>query len=122
MITNSFLNEVASAITSNTFVTPGYLGVATTVVSSIGATATSLSGEIGDRVILTKTVSGRQASYAGVRTVASVVTVSTGDNIQSVGLLTGSTSGNLHQGIVIGGLTQTTNFNLEVDVNVIVDR
>jgi hypothetical protein len=122
MITDSFLNNVASAITDNTFVTPSYLSVGTTVSTGILTTDTILVGEIGTRILLTKTVSGRQASYSATRTPANVITTATGDNLQTVGLNTAVTSGYLMQGIVIGGITHTTNFNFEVDTDVLIDR
>jgi hypothetical protein len=122
MITNYFLNNMANAITSNTFVTPGYLGVGTTVVSDIAAGDVSLSGEIGSRVAITKAVAGNTATYSGIRTPASVVTTSTGDTISSLGLLSATSGNNLLQGITMAGLTHTTTFQIEYDVDVVIER
>ena len=122
MITNYFLNNMANAITSNTFVVPGYLAVGTTSVTAIQDTDVSLSGEIGSRTAVTKSVSGNTASYSVTRTPANVVTVSTGDTISSLGLLAATSGNNLLQGITMAGLTHTTTFNVEYDVDVIVER
>jgi hypothetical protein len=122
MITDLFLNNMANAMTDNVFVTPGYLAVGTTVVASIDATDTSIAGEIGDRISVTKSVVGNTATYNVIRGAVDVLTVSTGDSITAAGF-TATTSGNdLQAGTPIAGLTHTTTFDIEFIMDIEVNR
>lgn len=114
MITDLWLTEVAKSQNAESYVVPGYYAVATTVVSSILSTDTALAGEIGSRVALTKSRASSTVTYTATRSAASVVNTSTGDVLASIGMLNAATGGTFLQGVVIGGVTQTTNFDIEM--------
>ena len=122
VITNSYLENVANAMTGNTYVIPSYISVATTTVSSIATNASVLLGEIGTRVPITSTSNGNTITHTAIRTPAFVIDTINGDDIEAVGLNSGLTGNNLQEGLVVSGITQTTNFNVEHQVDIVAVR
>jgi hypothetical protein len=121
MIPDVFLNEIAKAINSESFVVPAYLAFGTDTLSALSSD-TSLAGETGSRVLVTKSRSGNTISHNGLKTGASI-TSSTGTVLYSSALFSASTSGVLCSEIPItAGLTHTTAFDIEVDWNIIINR
>jgi len=122
MITDTFINGIANAIVGQTFVYPNFTAYGTSEVEAYEADDDSVYGEIGTRGTLTKSVSGNVSSYTSTRLAVDVVTNTTGDDIGSVGLMATTSGDDLLAGIVVGSLTHTTNFNLETDVDVMIER
>lgn len=123
MITDTFLRNSARAMAGESHVYPNYLLTSTSeALVSIGTQATSLPDETGDRLPLTTTRTGRQLNYVATRTPAFVVDGTNGDRITAAGLSSASSGTDLHAGFVIGGITHTTNFNIEFDFGILVDR
>ncbi len=105
--------EDAKASSGESFTTIAYLGVGTTEVAAILATDTSLSGEVGTRIVASKSRSDRTSSFSAIRSGANVINTSTGDLLESSGWLSALTSGDLHIAISHTGLLQQTSFDLE---------
>lgn len=122
MITNTFLNTICAAINDETFMTPSYLAVATTVVSAILSTDSALSGEIGSRESMTGTRVNNIVTYDAIRSGVDVINTQTGDVLTSFGLFPLSTGPNLLSGVVVSGVTHTTNFDIEIITQIKVDR
>ena len=112
-ITDVDLIERTKAYNGESFTIPSHLAVATTVVTNIDTTDTSLSGEIGTRLELTGSRTNNVISLSAVRSGSIVQDGTNGDSIKSSGILSALTDGNLHAGVVHGGITQTTNFDIE---------
>lgn len=121
-IVDTFLNEQAKAINGESFVVPTHLAVATTVVTAIATTDTDLSGEIGTREALSGSRVDNVTSLSAVRSGADVQDTANGDEIKSSGIFSAITSGELLSGVVHGGITQTTNFDIEFVYDITVNR
>lgn len=95
---------------------PAWLLVSTdTSLTAVASTATSLSGEVGSRMPITATQTGREVNYAGTRTPAAVIETTSGDTLTAAGLSSASSGTDLHVGAPVAAITQTTNFNIEID-------
>lgn len=112
-ITDTFLEEMAKAVNGESFTVPTYLAVATTQVTSISTEDTSLSGEIGTRGPLTGSRTDNVTTLSVVRSGTLVIDTTNGDDIRSSGLFDASSNGNFFTGVVHGGITQTTNFDID---------
>lgn len=121
-VVDTMLNEVAKSINGESFIIPSHLAVASTTVSAIATTDTSLSGEIGTRVELEGSRTSNVISFSGLRSGTDVVDTTNGDSIKSSGIFDQVTSGELLIGVVHGGITQTTNFDIDFVYEVTVNR
>jgi len=121
-ITNNFLNEIAKSINDESYEVSTSQAVATTIVASIYTTDTSLSGEIGARTSLSGTRTNNELEFTSLRSSTSVLDTTDGDKLKSTGLLTATSGGILLTGVVLSGITQTTNFDLEVVTSISVNR
>jgi len=122
MITDTFVNGIANAIAGQTYVYPNFVAYGTSEVESYEPDDDSVYGEIGTRGTITQSVSGNVASFTATRLSTDVITNTTGDDIGSVGLMATTSGDDLLAGVVVGSLTHTTNFNLETDIDVIIER
>lgn len=113
MITNYQLEQVAKALNGESSVIANYVAVGTGVLSTFDASQTNITGEIGTRNVLTKSRSGNIVTFSGVRSSTSVVNTTTGDALTNVGILQPSTAGTVLIGEIVGGVTQTTAFDIE---------
>ena len=121
MINDNFLNEIAKAINSESYVVPSYITFGTSVISA-AVTDTVLSGETGTRISATKTRSNNVITHNALKT-GSTITSSTGTVIYSSAMFSALTSGTLMTEIPISaGITHTTAFDIEVDWYVTIDR
>jgi len=116
MLTDTYLEERAKDLNSETGLVPNYLATSTTVITSVNSTDTTLDGEVGSRISISNSRSGNVVTLSGIRSGAVVIDGTNGDNIGGSGMFntgTISTSDKLLQGIAISGVTQTTNFDIE---------
>jgi len=120
--TDNQLIEGAKALAGESYSTASYLAVATTEVANILVTDTALAGEIGTREALDITRTSNSVDFTAIRSGADVIDTSNGDDIKSSGTMTASSGGILLSGATHGGITQTTNFDLEFIYQQTVDR
>lgn len=116
MITDYQLTEMAKALNNEADTVSNYLAVGTGSLSSFDATQTSVTGEVGSRILLTKARSGNIVTFSATRSGASVINTSTGDSITNAGTFNGASSGTVLIGEIINGVTQTTNFDVEFNI------
>jgi len=120
-LTNNFLYEVAKAINSESHLVPSHMAVGTTTVTAINTTDTVLAGEIGSRIAASNSRVNNAVEFFGTRS-STAVLASTGDSIKTAGIMTAATGGLLMSGIVVSGVTQTTNFDIEIRNTFTVNR
>jgi len=121
-VTNILLKEITKAINSESYIVPAYIAVATTEVASINTTDTVLSGEIGARMSTANTRTDNNLVMSAIRTSASVVDTANGDDIKTTGLFDTTSGAYLLTGVVVSGVTHTTNFDIEIEFGLTVDR
>lgn len=121
-VTNTFLNEITKAINSESYIVPAYIAVATTEVAAINTTDTVLSGEIGGRMSTTNVRVDNNLNMSAIRTSASVINTEDGDDIKSTGLFDTTSGAYLLTGVVVAGVTHTTNFDIEIEFGLTIDR
>lgn len=107
MINNATLTGIADLIVGNTVSIPSYLALSSDS-PTLGPADTTLTGEFGSRIALTKSRSGTVAQLSATRLAAS----STSTAINAIGMFTASSSGNLWSEMLIPSLVQTTNFDV----------
>ncbi len=112
MIYDTWLVELAKSINSESFVVPAYIAAASTAPTVLDPSTTVVTGEIGTRVSLTGVRGENEVVYTGVRTGASI-TNPTGDEIKLISMAASLINGTILDGIIIGGLVQTTAFDVE---------
>ena len=122
MITDYFLNQISKSIAGESFVVPGYQTVGTGAVTAIATDDTSVYGEIGTRIALTGTRTGNNIEFTCTRSGAVVLDSTNGDSLTNTGVLAVATSGTLLQGVTLGTITHTTNFDIEFITNLTVNR
>ena len=120
-ITNGFLNGLAGAIAGESFSAPTHMLVATGNNTTIPNNATTLDGEIGTRISVSKLRTDNIIEMSAVRTTADVVATDTGDALTGVGLDIAGSGSNLQIGVQIDEL-HTVNFDLEMIFNLRVRR
>lgn len=121
-LTDNFLVEMAKALAEESYTVPSHLAFATTEVASIATTDTALSGEIGTREALSKSRSDKSITFTAMRSGTDVIDTTNGDELESSGFLNASTNGTFLWGITHPGITQTTVFDLEWEVQIDVRR
>jgi len=122
MITDIFLNETAKAINNESYSIPSHQAVGTTEITAVQATDTSISGEIGGRVAVTRSRTSNQVEITALRTAVSVVDSVNGDSIKSTGIFDAASDGNFLTGVAINGVTQQTSFDVEFVTTLTVNR
>lgn len=121
-VTDSFLTEIAKAINAESSAMPNYYAFATGAISSIDLDATSLTGEIGTRESATGSRSGQTVTFSSTRSSASVIDTTNGDTITAAGMHNATSGDELLTGVVISGVTQTTNFDIDIETDVVIGR
>ena len=113
MITDYELEQVAKALNSESYISANYLAIGTGALTTFGSSQTSITGEVGSRLPLTKTRSGNVLTFQATRSGATVLNTTSGDALTNVGILGPSTAGTVLIGEILGGITQTTAFDIE---------
>lgn len=119
MITDLWLTEVAKSIAGDSYVYPVYLAFGSDNITESEA-HTTLTGEIGARVVLSDSRASSVVTYEGTRTGA--VETSSGHIIAAVGLLSASVLGTLLSEHAFASVLHTTAFDLQVTVTTTVTR
>ena len=124
MITNKFLEEVAQAISGESFSIPIFTAVTGDIVSSeLAETSESLHGEIGTRKQNTITRSENIVSFSAIRSGTTDLVSSLGDTLDGFGTFVDVTGDSLMTGVVFDiPFTHTSSFDVEFITSVTVDR
>lgn len=110
MIVDTFLDEAAKAFNNESFVIPNYFTVSSSL-ASVASTDTSLSGEFGTRIALTKSRTDNTTTYVAMRNGSLAST--TGDTIMGAAMLSASSGGTLFTELTMPSFLQTTAFDVE---------
>jgi len=113
MINEQFLVNSAKAFNGESYSVPSYFLVSTST-ASVSAASTSISEEIGSREALTSSRVTNVVTYNNIRAGASVI-ASTGNDIRTIALMTASTNGSVMTSLNVGGIVQTTAFDIDFD-------
>ena len=120
MITDTFLNTMAALINGETSTIPAYNSWSSTAIT-LDPTDTELTGEFGSRTsISNQTRTNNAVLWESIRVGATIG--SAGDRINSMGLNDTSTAGNLFAEALVSSLLQTSDFDLELNWRVQVER
>jgi len=119
MITDTFLNELATVINGGTMDVPSHIGFTSTALTLSG-TDTSMSGEFGNRVSVSGTRVLSNTTFGGLR--GGAVASSSGDTINAIGLFDASTTGDLYAEALVPSVIHTSTFDFEIDWGIRVSR
>ena len=123
MIYDSFITEVAKSINGETSKVISHALVTTDTVSTFPATKV-ITGEIGDRFVLSSSRNGQRVTWDGIRT-SSLVTSSDGDTLRGYASAFSSAVGSTNDfgwGAVLPNLVQTTAFDVNFVAEIRVRR
>lgn len=118
MITDKFENNVAGLIGGEIATIPSHIIFSTSVITP-NATDTALPSEL-DRSVATKSRITKNITFTAIR--SGSVASTGGDIINSLGLGTAPTGGDLLGEAVVSSLLHTTAFDLQVDWLISVQR
>lgn len=110
VIPDTHLKEVAKAMSGESYVTPNYYAFSNTLTTA-NVTDSTLSGEYGSRLAVTKTRDDNIVTFSAVKTGALVS--SSGESIKGVGSFSASSGGTLMTETVIPTINQTQAFDVE---------
>lgn len=113
-ITDSLLNNIAKAMNGETFKIFDYLSVATTEVTAIDTTSTSLDGEIGTRIGTSYSRTDNTVTVTALRSGVDVIDTVNGDILYTSGL-NGDLTDELLTGTIHAGVTQTTDYDIQFE-------
>ncbi len=119
-VTDTFLQQIASALASETYIVPSYLTVGTTVIIP-GTTDTDLTGEIGPREVLTTARVDNQVEFSTLRSSTSVIQA-TGDTLNSTALFGAATSGDMFTSVSLPQINHTNSYDIEFDWTITINR
>lgn len=119
-ITNYMLNNLAKALSGQSFDVPTHNIVGSTPVITIDITQTDLLGVIGDASSLISSRIDNVVEFNTLRN-GSLITNPDGDEIKSIGVTTAATGGILQAGVPTNEL-QTTAFDIEMVWQFSIDR
>ena len=120
MITDGFLTGFAKLAIGESYDIPAYLTVSSDSSVTADATTTSLLGEFGSRLSLAASRTSNTIKYSAVR--SSAIVSSSGDVLYGVALFPLSTGDDCQIITVLPGLTQTTSFDIDFNMEVTVRR
>ena len=112
MNTDTLYSNIAGVLVGDSFNIPSHIAFSSTVVT-LDPTSSTLTGEFGSRVATTPSRELNVATYSAIRSGA--VASSTGDRINSIGLFSSSTGGELYSIVLVPSLLHTTSFDFEID-------
>ena len=118
---NEILKNSAKALNGESYNTPTHNVVATTEVTSIDVTATTLSGIIGTATAVTSSRDDVTVNFNGIRSSTSVVDSTNGDTLKTAGLFDAASGGTVQVSAIINEL-HTTSFDLEFDYDLLYTR
>jgi hypothetical protein len=120
MITDGFLTGLAKLAVGESYDVPAYLTVSSDSDVIASATTTSLLGEFGSRISLALDRTDKTAKYSAVRTGA--IVGSSGDLLHAVALFPSDSGDGCQSVIVLPGLTQTSNFDIDFNFEISMRR
>lgn len=121
MINDKFTQAIAKALNGESFGTPAYLTVGTSTLT-LTPSLTSITGELTPRIATTSSRTDSQVTWTAVRSGTAVQQTATGDTLQVVAWLTAAASGDVHEAVSLPSLLQTTNFDIEDDLIITIQR
>jgi hypothetical protein len=119
MLMDNFLYAVAGWMNGETFTIPSFGAWSSTVLTPAG-TDTSLAHEYATRSAATGARVLGDTTFTITR--SSVLASSSGDYINSLGLLTASSGGTLYAEALVPSILHTTTYDFEVDWKISVSR
>lgn len=111
-LTDTFLNQVAGVLNSESMTVPSHIGFSSTAIT-IDPSDTTLSGEFGSRVAVTSDRTLNETTFSCIKTGATVG--SSGERINAMGLFNAASSGDLHAEALVSSSLQTSDFDVELD-------
>ena len=120
MIVNTFLERIAGLINGETALIPTYAAFSSDSITA-DATDTSLPSELDSpRLSITKSRSGTTTTYSFVRSGSAIG--SDGDTLNAVAIIDSATGGYVLSEVSVPSLLQTSDFDVEVDWKITVER
>lgn len=110
--TNTGFEQLASAMAGSTYTFISYAAFSSDVIT-LSADSTSLDGEFGSRVLLSRSHSTNTTTQNGIRSGASVAS-SSGEYLNALGFLSASSGGDLHAELLLSSILHTTDFDIEI--------
>ncbi len=120
MIHDNLLIGVAKLLNSESYTVPSHATFSTSDLT-LSTDMSSFTGEIPTRIALTETRAVTVDTFVGIRSGA-VVGSSAGETLYEAALFDAASSGNLGAMASLPGILQTTNFDVEVNWDVSVER
>lgn len=118
-LNDTLLYQLAGSLNGEAYDNPSHAGFSSTAIT-IDPTSSSLSGEFGSRVVVSGSRTLNEVSFNGLKTGAVVSSV--GESISSFGLFNASSSGDLQAHALTASLLHTSDFDIEVDWVISVQR
>jgi len=118
MINDNMINGLAGALNGESLTIPASMLFSSDVVA-VSGTATSIPGVL-DYDDVTNSRTANVTKFTGVR--SGTAASSGGDYINTLGLLTSSSGGDLMAMAAVSSLLHTTDFDLEVDWEITIAR
>ena len=118
VFTDTGLIELAKALNGESNTIPSHVAFSSTVITPDTAD-TSIPGEL-DRSATSGTRVTNQVTFNALRSGATAS--STGDYINTLGLFTSTSGGNLYAEALVPSVLHTTTFDLEIDWKVTIER
>lgn len=118
-LTNTFLNETIKLVVGVEMTPPSHIAFSSTVID-MNPASTTLVGEYGPRSETNNTHSLNEATFSAIRSGA--LPGSSGDTINSFGLLSSSSDGLLYAQGLVSSLLHTSDFDVEVEWRIRLDR
>jgi hypothetical protein len=116
MIQDRLIEETAQALAGESFVIPTFQSVSLDIASTdISPTNTSLKGEAGSRLPVTRARINNLVSYSSFRSATTDLVSTLGDTIEGFGSFATSTGNTLLTHVALETpFTQTVNFDVEL--------
>lgn len=118
VLTDVFLDEMAKAMNGESYTVGSDVAFSNDIIVP-DATDTALPSEF-DRSSTTGSRTGNKVSFTAIRSGA-IASVG-GDTVNSIGLLTASSGGNLLSEATVPSIVHTQTFDLEVDWQITIER
>ena len=120
MIVDTFLNNMAGLINGESSTIPSHAAFSSDVLTA-AATDTSLSSELDSpRLSITKARSTNTTTYSFIR--SSTDASAGGDYLNAMAIIDAATGGYIMSETAISSLLHTTDFDVEVDWKITVER
>jgi len=120
MINDNFINQMAAVINGESITVPTYLAFGSTT-GTLTSQDTVTSGEFDRNLYTTRERTNNTTKLSFLRS-GTEVTTSSGQTINVIGLMTGSTAGSLWSNVLVSSLLHTTAFDLDIELWYTVNR